>query len=175
MAISKCFFLFILLDLSTCTSCKEKEWTTLPPETQTGTRTFGCYVNGELFVKGKESLFNPRLFASYYKNNDSLSIVCASDGNGTINMQLSNVEINISKPISEAVFYTPWYLQSNCYCFAGKDIGEIIITKFDTINWIISGLFQFQGQCSDDIFNITGDSIVYVTNGRFDTLLGIFN
>jgi hypothetical protein len=31
-------------------SCEEEEWTTLPPETQTGANTFGCYVNNELFV-----------------------------------------------------------------------------------------------------------------------------
>jgi len=176
MTITKFLSLLILLDLSFCIGCKDKEWTTLPPETQTGARTFGCYVNGELFVKGKETLFHPLLIASYYKNNNSFSISCTSNDNQSIGMQLNNVEVNISKPISEAYFFS---YGANCYCFSEKEIGEIIITKFDTISGhafgIVSGQFQFKGQCSDNTLNITGDSIVYVTNGRFDTVLGVYD
>ncbi len=45
-----------LLCASSCNSCdddKVKEWTELPPETQTGANTIGCLVDGQLWATGK--------------------------------------------------------------------------------------------------------------------------
>ena len=82
MTITKFLLLLILLDLSTCkgcecTGCGEPEWATkLPPETQTGENTLGCYVNGNLFVA--QSGFGMQngvpIFADYIPQIDLLEI-----------------------------------------------------------------------------------------------------
>ena len=47
----KRLLLLCLALLLLANECKKENYDTLPPETQEGKNTFGCYVNGELFVK----------------------------------------------------------------------------------------------------------------------------
>jgi len=163
----------LCLTLSSCDSCKEKEWDILPPETQTGANTFGCYVNGELFVKDREAIFTEkRLRINYYKNNKTL-IINALSNNRTIYITVNESEINVKNLIPFAYFMPSEY-NSICAYFIGRETGEIVFTKLDTINCIVSGRFQFQGQCSDFLLNKVSDSLISVTNGRFDAKLYIY-
>ncbi|GHT11392.1 hypothetical protein FACS189426_13210 [Bacteroidia bacterium] len=71
--------ILFLLALNSCESCEEKVWTELPPETQKGANTFGCYVNDQLFVaeKGYGPFGGRYLSAGYAKNTDLLlKIAC---------------------------------------------------------------------------------------------------
>ena len=56
----------------------------------------------------------------------------------------------------------------DCDYFFGENTGEIIFTKYDEKNKIVSGKFQFSARCSDISLNPIGDSIAPVTDGRFD-------
>ena len=130
---------------------KEK-YKTLPPETQTGKNTFGCYVNGELFVASPGSVGwgYRHLEAAYYKNLDLLTIA-ASAKNGSIYFTFSNPEKNIKKNFQKIT-----YTNSDNFYYEGRNIGEVYLTVYDTINFIVSGTFK----CNMPSVNIT--------QGRFD-------
>jgi len=184
MTISKYFFLFILLNLSTCTGCKEKEWTTLPPETQTGANTFGCYIDGELFVK-VHSLFGKILTVNYNTESDKLYInlwgtVNGKDASGNINMVIDTPIEGSTQKFSNAYYrsaqgtpYPPNQDQSKpiqvCYIYGTNNSGTCTITKFDTIQKIVSGQFQFVGFCIDST------NTKKITQGRFDLKMDINN
>ena len=175
----------LCLTLSSCESCKEEEWDTLPPETQKGANTFGCYVNGELFVKEKGAPFfgSLTLSAEYNQSTKVLFIHCeGKDKMGSISFAVLNPVENIKMPLLRAELskmitlkeetgadnITVQYVDIITYDMI-ENTGEIVLTKLDTINCIVSGRFQFQGQYSGHSLNIVGDSIVFVTSGCFDT------
>jgi hypothetical protein len=75
----KLFKLTVIMMLLALTafSCEKEDLTKLPPETQTGKNTFGCYVNGELFIKAKGNpMATKPLRANYIRERKLLSIVC---------------------------------------------------------------------------------------------------
>jgi hypothetical protein len=83
---SKSFFtaslLLLLLFTSCCAMftnlCKEEEKIIMPEETSIGANTFGCYVNGELFVHPMKKFVGqfglPSLYADYDVENNILAI-----------------------------------------------------------------------------------------------------
>ena len=174
----------LCLTLSSCESCKEeKEWTTLPPETQKGANTFGCYVNGELFVgEVKGFIFPPAgippLLARFYPKMNKLHISCWS-ANQYVDLDIDNPYENKYDALTLG-YFMPGGIR-DCDGFGCENCGRILITKFDTINSIVSGTFEFQGRCSsldydesgERIISFTGDPIVQITNGRFDIKLYI--
>lgn len=170
-------FLNILLLISVfllLTTCKKNNTpsTSLPPATQTGDNTFGCKVNGEVWVP-------------YYP--------CVSFGNPCQEMQVSvinyvdsdgyklNVGIGVGRKEGEKESFFnigfPANKVGNIYDSARIEYlndnslipfgvihykpGVFEITKLDTINKIISGVFNL------NLYNGSGDSII-VTDGRFD-------
>ena len=177
----------LCLTLSSCESCEEQEWDTLPPETQKGANTFGCYVNGELFVKEKEAMFTPpQLNARYDQLTKILSISCTGrDKTGSIDLVVLEPEKNIKSVLHIANLSKMVVLSEkqgtdnitiqyvDIVTYIGKKTGEIILTQLDTINRIVSGRFQFQSQYIDKHPNtvLEGDTIIFVTNGRFDAKL----
>jgi hypothetical protein len=166
--------IFITITLCSCESCKKEYLTELPPETQTGANTFGCYVNGELFVKdGTHTFTEPPLNAEFIKGQNILTISSFSK-KGYINLWVMDVKVNIPTSLYEGYFLPEAEWGRECFCFGGKNFGEIVITKFDTTNNIVSGRFLFTGQCSDPLLNVTGDSIVNITDGRFDIKLNVY-
>jgi len=177
--------MILFLTLSSCESCEKEQWDTMPPETQTGANTFGCYVNGELFVKEKDevSFFtHPNLSASYDQSTQVLTISCTGkDKMGSIDLTVLNPVVDIKQmPLRAELRKTvilseetdanniTWQQVDIVIYEMAENTGEIVLTKLDTINRIVSGRFQFQGQYFGRSLNIVGDSIVLVTNGRFD-------
>ena len=143
-------------------SCVEpEEPTELPPETQTGENTFGCYVNGELFVAVPHFRWGtapPYLYAEYTNSNGSLAIG-ASNTNEFFRFFL-NPEENMYLRMRIT------YSNSNDIAYQARDIGYIFLTKFDLENRIVSGTFEYEV--------IDGkDTIAIVTEGRFDIKLVI--
>ena len=166
--------IIFLLALCSCNLFKEEE-PQLPPETQTGANTFGCYVNGELFVKdGSAPWMHRPVEASLQIRNQILILESYVTKNGYMYIEIHEPKANISIPVSIAYYRTSEWTR-DCFCFGGKETGELFFTKLDTVNRIVSGRFQFQGQCSNEMLEITGDSIVSITNGRFDIKLDIYD
>jgi len=138
----------------------------LPPITTTGANTFGCLVNGEVwlpkgdfpvsglhadytgggFVINATKYINPGLedvAISIYPN--SLQSV------GTFFLNLSNAEAR----------FTDSSCDLNGIKTDTSNVGKIEIIKFDTVNHIISGTFEFT------VYNEACDTIK-ITQGRFD-------
>jgi hypothetical protein len=176
-------FLFSLLTLTlfTFSRCKkENDEATLPPETTTGAMTFGCKVNGKVFVP-KDGRGRPGLYVQY------VNLGSGPGGGWYLNIPATNWKpnppegVNIqtdSLLISEGVtydfslsatnqpikgaFYTFCDFNGKTYAKLATDNGQIHIKKFDQINRIISGTFFYTAT------NVTSGEKVNITEGRFD-------
>ena len=154
----------------------KNEEPTLPPATQSGKGTFGCKVNGEVWVPEAPPNFT-ELNADYYKNEFFVSAFR--------HVQDKNIDSDISIHIRDSGwrgvghyhlssrYKTNWfalYGNNNCdYHTDTLNTGKLIITHFDSIKRIVSGRFHFtavleQGNCEKDTFQ--------VTDGRFDIKKG---
>ncbi len=171
--------------LSSCLwSCKEKEQnpdpiTTkppvteeqLPPITTTGTGTFGCKVNGKVWV-AKSNTSWPNLYCSFDKNDSNCIGVNGYIKNNNLDFLQVNFRWHYSPNSSN---FTLGYGNANSpkagYFDIDKNIfgetdslrgGEVTILRFDSIKQIISGTFYF-----DCINQETGETLK-ITDGRFD-------
>ncbi|MDR1198944.1 MAG: hypothetical protein LBK94_08060 [Prevotellaceae bacterium] len=145
-------------------SCEKKEITALPPETQTGANTFGCYINGELFVADRD--YTPfgrqHVGASYGQHfiENKKALVFFGYGESGV------LSIEIIEPEKEV--YMKAYLihyRTEHLIYDGEDIGTVYITKLDTVNKIVSG--KFNGEFDID------DTNIKITDGRFDIKLDV--
>ena len=140
----------------------------LPEATQTGKNTFGFKLNGEVV-----NITNTSKQVAIYQNG-GLIIGGQLKENGKLRqVSLFLSETNLGELISENNSYI---LNSNkvpkgeyynelddCFYFTTPSyIGNITITRFDKINYIISGKFNFNAY-SDTCLNS-----IKVTEGRFD-------
>lgn len=165
-------FLFALI-LSSCTSCDDPDPTVLPAETQSGKNTFGCYVDGKVFLGGSvPSVLTPPLYAEYDRRTGILIIAAKGKINNTfagiMALEVLNPITDTTLAMKSAIYDTS---KNNDYCVAYGTFnnGDIYITKLDTINNIISGRFSFIGTCLEGLENETDSTIsVSITEGRFD-------
>jgi len=153
----------------------------LPPATQTGAHTFGCLVNGKIF-KPKGDLFSGTISSSSYQYlNSSLSkgYFFSVSAKNTSSDFVKGVSINtdsLSIQQGQTIIlekYGKKGAAAGQFSIIGNDFifheylttpsekGELIITKLDSINRIVSGTFWF------DAVNSNGEK-VEVREGRFD-------
>ena len=165
----------LALLLFTFSQCKKKiEEPQLPSETTTGAMTFGCKINGKVFVP-KDGRGKPGLFVQY------VNLGTGSGGGWYLNIPATNwvpnptESVNISTDsllIVEGTTYPfkyrkkgfpgALYFNGNQYEATDNNSGELKIKKFDAINRIISGTFFFTG--TDNSIGQT----INITEGRFD-------
>ncbi|MDP4275216.1 MAG: DUF6252 family protein [Bacteroidota bacterium] len=170
MTILSLLFLLIL----TYSCCKKND--TLPPETQEGKNTFGCLVNNNLWLKGG-GLSYPYSNLSIFIDKNFFSINALKIGDQTN----QTVNIYIHSPLNVGIYDLNNYNHSgrfldkidNCYYKTDSlsATGTLEITKYDTINKIVSGLFNFKAlRYNPDNNTIieNNDSSVQITQGRFD-------
>jgi len=144
----------------------------LPPATQTGANTFGCLINGKVWLPGGGG--QPSIVPSYFKNTFSIGVQKSVYNltNQPIVMQLFDFSV---KPVYDTGKY---YIKnknltggvgfedqiSKCtYTYNDKDSLQnwVHITKLDKTNLIISGTFNF-------LFTNTTCDTIKMTSGRFD-------
>ncbi|MBX7206361.1 MAG: hypothetical protein K1X81_13130 [Bacteroidia bacterium] len=131
---------------------------TLPPATQVGANTFGCKLNGEvwlpittwvdyeagtLLITTEKKMGNTSSVKLYLKNIYKQGVFYIGDS--TINFTRSTY-----------VYNSKFYYTDSIYT------GQLFITRFDTINSILSGTFWF------DARDKTTGEVVHITEGRFD-------
>ena len=141
----------------------------LPPETQTGQRTFGCLVNGQAWNLAGSPLGGPLFTAQY---NSSYLILGASGLSADKTSSGGVIQIGIDK-IATAGRYTLTRrdtsfvnyddVRTNCKYYTDKNHPAVIeVTRLDLINRIVSGRFSFT-------LETPGCGKIVVTDGRFDS------
>lgn len=171
-------FLSLVLLSSSCRKNKSKvPVDQLPPETQTGANTFGCLINGEVFKPKGNPFAGPVIKAQYQFVNGKQGFgISARRSDGEIGQVVGIIGDSIK--ISIGTFnltslgsgkFRGGYTYSDLtnpigisYYTNEIQTGQITITKFDTINQIVSGTFWF------DAIDSTTRKIVRVREGRFD-------
>ena len=188
---SKQLFIILVIYFSTSSlKCiKERLEDRLPEPTQEGRNTFGCYVNGTLFITGETLFGNVNPTSCTYYSQAINSIPTGNVPAGTLIIQGIGITREISGDIiiqktglfspgiyslvsdtcqypnrcDAAVYYSRRELNdstSQGVHYVSKE-GQLVITKLDTINKVVSGTFKF----------IAADSagkIRIISDGRFD-------
>ena len=169
-------YVCLLACLGGCKQCTEAPThTTLPDATQTGANTFGCMLNGNLWVaRGSSSGFNPAQRPNPYLGYDATFEGGSLDVGGSIvldDKSQSSVIIT-SRNISTLGEYTPknsnilfvyrdYTIPRTWYSDECISTYKLTIIKLDLQNKIISGTFEFSMERKDSYKVIAKD-------GRFD-------
>lgn len=146
----------------------------LPPATQTGANTFGCLVNGKVWIpKGYEGTGRSNPHIIYSTGLNGLPYLQISTNNYNNQTSEGYVIINLADLTNQGQYSYPKFNFSigwskvigNCFTQAIDTIiqkrAEAVITKLDIPNRIISGNFNFK-------FKASQCDTVFVTDGRFD-------
>jgi hypothetical protein len=167
----------ILLSLTACKKDKHIDGTgtpppqqqQLPPITTEGKNTFGCLVNGEvwlpeitpyqMFHYPLTSSYENTLFRvtakKYFSNEDILQI---------ITLYIDNVNNEGNYPLNSSILPVGAYGDYINFCIYTTDstqIGIVEILKLDTSNKIIAGTFEMK-------LWKEGCDTINITEGRFD-------
>jgi hypothetical protein len=142
----------------------------LPPETQTGQRSFGCLVNGQAWTPAGSPFGGPLISCSYM--NARLAVVVSRSGNfdgistfQRISLVLDKVNQSGSYVANDSINRVAEYEDFNNSCMlttTTAQAGTIELTKLDPVNRIASGRFSFT-------LEKPGCGKIVVTNGRFDS------
>ena len=169
--------LFTLLSSSNCKKSSATE-DQLPPETTTGAMTFGCKVDGKVFVP-KDGNGKPGLYVQYVYLGNGVDEgwhlnIPAFDYNDNPNKGVSILTDSLFLEEGTSYFFNnstgnpqAFYRESGSNGVAvfpklDSDSGMLNITKHDKINHILSGNFFFTGT------NTSTNQKVSITDGRFD-------
>ena len=142
----------------------------LPPETQTGQRTFGCLVNGQAWTPAGNPFGGPLLTAGYSNSRLGVSANRAASVNGANSFQVIGFAIKSIQSVGtyaldDSLARVGSYEDFNISCkfyTSQSQIGTLEITRLDLVNRIVSGRFSFT-------LETPGCGQVVVTNGRFDS------
>lgn len=156
----------------------------LPSYSETGANTFGCLIDGEVFLPGKPAFSSYTTLQCEYQyvngkyifglnaadNKSDLKNLVATGGNSSFDFirQDSIYTLKGSQFDSlrggggRAYSDTNWHNDIN-YRTTILHKGELHIKNFNLIKQIVSGTFWF------DAIDTTTGKIIHVTQGRFDT------
>ncbi|MBK9211512.1 MAG: hypothetical protein IPO14_00740 [Saprospiraceae bacterium] len=161
----------VAIILSLASSCKkEKMPDALPPITTEGKGTFGCKINGEIWIPKTQDEFlgtNFNLYAAWEATPQRISVIASK----RYDDYAQEFAIYIYEPITMGVLDTNVismrYIDVNIsidyyHNYMYKKFTNFIITRYDKTNRIVSGTFE--GLL---VKSITKDSI-RITEGRFD-------
>lgn len=167
-----CFAITTILMANECKRSKPVRPNTgdgLPPATQTGANIFACKIDGRNWISGTGiSLMNAGI------SNDTTSLT-GVDGD-TNYFERMTIRIDGGAYLINNPFLIPdnfnisilWSANKSCNGLLGSGIinsyatqGKITLTRIDSINRVVSGLFE----CKIPISNC--DTLL-ITNGRFD-------
>ena len=180
------FLFFAALILLNCS--KTDDGPSLPPATQTGENTFGCYVDGRLLIPrdGTGTFNSPdygmRMYSGPSGDNITYREINVHDfvgenggsmdihivnlheiGEGNFQIGESNCETGLQA--NPSINIRTRYFNGNSYDYycSVEGSGYLNITRSDTINLILSGTFNFRAVNE----NQPNDTIE-ISQGRFD-------
>ena len=155
--------------------CRKEDEPQLPPETTVGAGIFGCKVNGRVYIpKGYDGTGTPNPKVSLQSFNGNLILVLSTN-QFEVGNSIGYVNISIADAVLSTGIYTypdkmnftvGWpKIINDCFTPAFdttvKKWGDVIVTRFDNIDRIVSGKFncKFMTKICDTI---------RITDGRFD-------
>ena len=164
-----------ILLLST-SQCKKKDLPQLPPETETGAMTFGCKINGQIFVpqdgRGRSGLRLEYVNLGIGKAGGWYLNITSYDYQKKKGIHIETDSLLLKQGDSYQFRYQKgytliWFEQvenstTQIYAPKGNDSGTLYIKKHDLTNRILSGTFSFTGT------KISTGEKVTVTDGKFD-------
>jgi hypothetical protein len=166
-----CVFLF---------SCK-KNVDELPEPTQTGANTFGAKIDGAFWAPHGFGIVPtaPILEASYVKAGGHVRIVARNFGSSPTEKEMeiylkdvtgpgtfllnANTRKHPDQTGNYGYFIERRFMPKNEWITNPQSTGRVELTKFDTVNKIISGTFDFVATNID-----SAHQKMQVTEGRFD-------
>ena len=191
-------FNLLLITLTSCNKDDDKDFTpTLPPITQTGANTFGCYIDGKLLVpRDGGGTFNLASHGvKYYVSGNypidyksSLTIHDYTGNAGFLQLNIENVQNGIGDFSIEESNCQEWVggsppptinlmcrrkdetTQEIKYYCSIENTGILNITKYDVSTGILSATFSCSAINQDD-----SNDIIEITEGRFDIIWGTIN
>ena len=178
----KILSLFIFC-LATMACDKDKHGPDLPPITTTGANTFGCRINGKVWVPSKRPKGDlPQIEGGIVTRYDSIGpeknwydLLIFAYREDLTGFQIFLRRINSIGQYQ--LFFTPSEFPScvdcsNSYGYYYTSVSDykslpivessVNLTQYDTINKIFSGNFSFVA------LNKNGGDSIFVTDGRFD-------
>jgi len=168
----------VLCSVMLTSSCKKDKTGIdgLPPLTQTGAQTFGCLIDGTLFIPKGSGIGSPIKESVYtIANRTPLFTMVATDRSSSsrafsLRIRTEGIELKTGMIIplvnegvgrASVIYYDDQVSVSEKYITDEINKGELEITRFDLTNKIISGKFWFNA------VNING-KVVKATEGKFD-------
>jgi len=168
-AIAQNVFLFVVFTVFLFSCKKEPEPLTLPPATQTGENTFGCKVNGEVFVPNGNNLYPGISEPIINTEEDVFGFQCYNVKDYDC---LTHVRVLVENCFGVGTYPCTYYPTTYFVgCMAGYDAGFrldtnydniVQITRFDSENRIVAGTFEY------NLIDIEANEKISVTEGRFD-------
>lgn len=179
--------LTIITTLSCCNNDDDTFTPTLPPITQTGANTFGCYIDGNLLTpRDGTGTFNVpdrgMIFWGSPSNTDNELAIrdfksgtgglidihifdFHQNGEGSFIINESNCEdgIDANDNINIRCRWLDAATQTYKWYCSTENAGTLIITRYDLANRIVSGTFSCIVKNRDD-----PSDIIEITEGRFD-------
>ncbi|GAB3971282.1 hypothetical protein GCM10028806_21000 [Spirosoma terrae] len=162
--------LLVAWGLLIANGCKPKE-DTLPAPTTEGLNTFGCKINGNVWIangvrndqgpaaKAIDVEFRPLSDSTFYlfihtnaSSKDRIQLALTKGVMGT-----NKVRNRYDDPF--AIYYDN---QFRLFTSMESNPGNVVITRLDTQKRIVSGTFEFDGQYP------VSKEVVRITEGRFD-------
>ncbi len=146
----------------------------MPPLTHQGINTFGCYMNGELFVANEgESVWSLPPVSGDFDEEDGSFIIQGSRQYDTLSdfiYILSDITAGVGeydfKVNEEGIVGYSGVINFKCEYFYQDipNLGKLTITHLDEEKNIISGTF-YMNLTTDDCED---DTLMKITDGRFD-------
>lgn len=167
------FTISMVFLLVSCNKAETPSEPMLPDVTTEGKGTFGCLVNGEVWLPDSDTNgpLTPELYASYNESTDFLRVQAIyKNGNTGIEQYIYvNTEtggegiFQIPSPPGSEIVMSQLHLELDCQRYKAPFYNtEVRILKLDTLNDIVAGTFSLGWGFSE-----CGDSVL-IEDGRFD-------
>ncbi|MGH1435716.1 MAG: hypothetical protein ACRBG0_14815 [Lewinella sp.] len=170
------FLLLLLLPVLCWTACEKSIFNpqpaakVLPPITMTGAGTFGCKINGEVFLHTPKA-FDDHIYVEYNPRSSKFQLFAIESVDNSYHRNISIVQYNVLDTGAYTLTKGKYnILDSECMTIHGlteehfvlDEPNEITISRFDSEERIISGTFRYTlySEACQDTFRIT--------EGRFD-------
>lgn len=171
MKLTHTFYLLLFSSLLLNSKCKKDNEPQLPPETTIGAMTFGCKIDGKVFVP-KDNNGMPGIVAnSYFLGTGTgggwYTFINTTNGINNVSIETDSLLLIEGNSYSlknlKGFAYGRYLAELKLYKMNTDDSGMLFIKVHDQIRHIISGTFYFSATNVND-----QSKKVNITEGRFD-------